>query len=451
MPGPATSAPNALRGVAYSCPSHASLKGNTGLQVVAPAVLLLLLIPEIITAQQPSQPSELPPPRVVEATVTTGSEYTDNFFRSKSPAQSNFRQTLIPELALKLSGPSYRTDLRYRPTVAYSTLIEEIAHFHALDAGGSYDLTPFLTFRATEQFSRSDNPTVTDPNTLRTGRITTNQNLATLELPYRTETWSVTPRGSWQLTANESDRREAEERSNLLTFGVDGVLTLVPWNTTLRGNVETINAQFRLSDDFSGETYRAGLSRSFGPLFELTLDGSLTLRRPARGNDFTIAHVLLGGRYQPWETFTLGAGVGYQHTDVTQRAGTQGLTYTSQVSYAGASFSLAATSDLSIQETFTQAQNAGLVRSLSFELRLTYPAAEGLTITGIGKWGHNQFLEAGSDRKETVLSWILSVSFQLTRTVRLNGAWERTQRDSTLAAQEFSANTVRIELLVDLR
>lgn len=423
----------------------------TGSRVVIPGVLLLFLAPRAIPAQQPSEPSELPPPRVLEATVTTGSEYTDNFFRSKSPAQSNFRQTVTPDLTLKLSGPFHRTDLRYRPTVAYSTLIDEIAHFHALEAGGSYDLTPFLTLRATEHFSRSDNPTVTDPNTLRTGRTITNQNRTTLELPYRAETWSLTPRGSWQTTTNESQGQETDERSNLLTFGVDGVVRLVPWNTTLRGSVETINAQFRLSDDFSGETYRAGLSRSFGPLFELTLDGSLTLRRPERRKDFTIKDVLLAGRYQPSETFMVSAGAGYQHTDVTEQAGTQGVTYTSQASYTGGSFTLVATSDLSIRESFTQAQNVGLVRSLNFELRLTYPATESLTLTGVGKWGRNEFLESGADRKEMVLSWILSASFQLTRTLRLNGAWERTHRDSTLTAQEFSANTFRFELLVDLR
>lgn len=451
MPSPATSPPHALRRPTCILPHQAARKGIPAPRVVTPAVFLLLLIPEIIPAQQPGRPPEPPPPRVLEATVTIGSEYTDNFFRSQSAVQSNFRQTVTPDLTLKLSGALHRTDLRYRPTVAYSTLLEEIAHFHALEAEGSYDLTPFLTLHATEFFSRSDTPSVTDPNTLLIGRTITNQNRLTLELPYRADTWSLTPRTSWQFTANESQTREADERSNILTFGVDGLVTLMPWNTTLRGNVEAVSAQFRLSEDFSGETYRAGLSRSFGPLFDLTLDGSLSWRRPSRSQDFTITDVLLGGRYQPWETLTLSAGVGYQQTDVTEQAGTQGVTYTSQASYTGGVFSLVAASDLAIQETFTQTQNVGLVRSLNFQLQLTYPATEGLTLTGIGKWGRNEFLQSGTDRKETVWSWILSVSFQLTRTLRLNGAWERTQRDSTVTAQEFSANTFRIDLIVDLR
>lgn len=423
----------------------------TGSRAVIPGVLLLFLAPRAIPAQQPREPSELPPPRAMEIMLTTGSEYTDNFFRSRSAAQSNFRQTAVSDLALKLSGPAHRADLRYRPTVAYSTLLEEVAHFHALEAAGSYDLTPFLTLRASDNFTRSDNPTITDPNTLRVGRVTTNQNLAALELPYRTETWSLTPQGSWQITTNEGNEGAAEERSNILTLGLNGAVTLVPWNAGLHAGLETIRAQFRLSDDFSGETYRLGANRSFGPQVELTADGSLTVRRPDGREAFTIAHVLFGSRYQPWETLALRGGIGYDHTDVTERAGTQGLTYTAQASYTGASFTLLAKSDLSIQESFTQAQDVGLVRSLNFELRLTYPATDSLTLTGIGKWGRNEFLESGADRKDTVRSWILSASLQLTRTLRLNGSWERTQRDSTLTAQEFSVNTFRLDLLADLR
>lgn len=250
---------------------------------------------------------------------------------------------------------------------------------------------------------------------------------------------------------NESETPRADERSRILTIGVEGAVTLLPINATLRAGAEATRGQFRLADDFSGETYRGGVSRQLGPRLELSLDGSLAFRQPDRGEDFTIRDVAFGGRYEAWQTYALSGRVGYQQTDVTERSGTEGLTYSLQASYTGAVVTVATTSELSLQETFAQAEDVGVVRSQAFGVTLTYRARDDLLFTGGGRWSRNEFLESRADQEDTVLSMSVSANYQLTRTVTLTAAWDRTERDSTRDGNSFSANTFRLELSVALR
>lgn len=412
---------------------------------------MLLLLPDAVAAQEPGETPDPTRPRVFEASITAGSEYTDNFFRSEKKPESNLRQTITPDLALKLTGPFHRAQLRYRPTGAYSTRLEEFDVFQQADASAAYDVTPYFTVSATDRFSQSDNPATIDPNTLQARRITATRNTATLELPYRTETWSVAPRGAWTLSSNESDTPTADERSRILTLGTDGSVTLVPWNTTIKAGAESIRSRSRIATDFSGQTYRGSVSRPFGPRFDLTLDGSLTLRQPDRGEDYMIRDAGAGVRYQVAETILLNGRVGYQDTDVTEQPGNQGLTYSLQGTYTRARFTVTTTSSLSIQETFTEAENVGTMRTQNLGATISYEATEGLKITGSGRWGSNEFLESKTDRKETTWNWSLQASYRVTRIVALTGAWDRTQRDSSQTGNSFAANTFRLDLSVEFR
>lgn len=304
---------------------------------------------------------------------------------------------------------------------------------------------------AVEQFTRSDNPTITDPNSLRAGRPVTNQNVATLEFPYRRDPWSLTPRSSWRIGSIETGEAGPGERSQVLTLGLDGTVTVLPVDTTLRAGVETTRAQFRTAEDFAGETYRVGATRSVGQRLELSADGSYTVRRPSRRDAFSIAEGTVGSRFNAWEVLSLSSRVGYQQSDVSDRPGAQGVTYRSDVSYEGARVTAVLGSELSIQETFTQAQNAGLVRLHTSTLTLTYGSTDLVRLSATGRVSRNEFLESGADRTDTVLSWTFSASSRLGRTMTLTGSWEHTQRHSTRSREDFAVNALRLELLVDFR
>ena len=441
-----------------------------GLLASLGASSLIALAVVAAQAQQIPQPPSVPAagqadprPLQLRGFLRVEGEYTDNFFLSEKNKQEEFREIVTPGLGLRLESGRSFADVSYAPSLIHSSINEgEIEVFHLLDGSGSLALTERTTLNATERFLRTDVPALTDPQGIRRDRTILIQNTFTSGLTYRQDTWTLTPRYSVTLNRNEGGQQNqvgnqgqpvTNEKSLIQTFSADGALDIVGRNTLGAGYDFTVG-EFKVADDFIGHTGRVSFSRQLNPLTTAGLGGSVAHRDVQRGTDFNIYSGDIRLRRDVSPLYAVEGRFGYNITDDAAGGGAEGFTFLLQGNYTGKSFRTSGTSSQSIQETFLDRNNVGLIESRDSTLQISYEATPDLTLTLRGRMAQNSFLQSSGstlpagqqDRKDVLMDGGVDIAFRLTRLLSLTIGYNYTSADSNLRGFGYQSNRVRIGL-----
>lgn len=445
------------------------------------ALAVTILSATAATAQQslpyPFGPaSQIPTPAAAQADprpfqlrsfLRLEGEYNDNFFLSETNKQEEFREILTPGLGFRLSSGASFADLLYAPSLVHSSLNEgEVELFHFLDANATLALSERTTLNGTERFRRTDLPAITDPRGIRRDRAVLVQNTLSSNLTYRQDPWSLVPRYSLTINQNEGGARTQsgnqtattnQERSVVHALATDATLDILGRNT-LGAGYELTLADFKIANDFTGHTGRFSLSRELNPLTRASLGGFVSYRDVKEpGIDFNIYSADIGLRRDVSPLYTLEARFGYNITDAVTGAGdSKGFTFRLEGTYTGKLVRFSAVSGQSIQETFLDRDNVGLIETRDSTMQLQYDASSWLTLSLTGRVAQNRFLQSSGvsgsgqaqDRKDFLVDLGCDLSFQLTRLLFLTVGYAYGTADSNLAGLDYQNNRVRVGLTV---
>jgi len=373
-------------------------------------------------------------------------EYNDNFFLTERNKRDDYREILTPGLSLRLTTGQSQAELSYAPSVIHSSVNEgELQVFHLFDGTGSLALTDRLTLRAADRFLRTDEPAITDPRGVRRERTVLVTNTLTSDLTYQRETWSLIPRYGLTLNRTEGEDRVAatRERSEVHRLGLDGLLELQGRNT-LGAGYELTLADFKIANDFTGHAGHLTLSRALNPLTTASLRGSVAHRDLRGASDFDIYRGDVGLRRDVSPLYTVEARLGYAATTGGSGSRTDIVEFSLTGTYTGNVVRITMNSGQSLQETFLDRLNVGVIRARDQALEIRYEPNDRLVLTLRGRVAENRFLrlrredrrfEAGTD-----------VTFRLTRLFSLTLGYTYTEIDSNVRGFDVQNNRVRLGL-----
>jgi hypothetical protein len=437
------------------------------------AVVLVVLAAGAAAAQTP--PAQAP----IQGFSITGfgrveGRYDDNFFRTDASRQSEYREILTPGLLVRAGTGKSTGSIAYSPSLVHSSINQnELQIFHLLDARGSLSLTEHLSLEAFDNLSRTDEPAVTDPNGARRDRRTSLVNLLGLALPYRQQTWSLTPRYGLTFNDTQSDTQTtgtttqttgavataSQERSLIHSLGLDGSVNVRDRNKLGLGYELTVaRYEVNTGNDFVGHTGRASFARELSPLMTASITGTLAHRDPETGDPFNIYRGDIGFRRDVSPRYTTEVRVGAFATDAISGSNSHGLEYTLRGTYTGNWVTLFLDSGESLQETFQEVNNVGLTRTKSTSASVRFTVSDRLAITVGGRLAQSEFLQSsntsgvttvagnGQTRQDQTLEANLEASYKLSRRFTLGLRYTHTDVDSNVRGLGYAQNVVTLGL-----
>jgi hypothetical protein len=425
-------------------------------------------------AQAPATPPPVADdPRTfrLSGAVQIETEYNDNFNRTERDPQAEFRERLNAPVQFRFAHGGSRAEFVYTPSLVHSSLTEEIQLFHLLAANASIPLTERFTLLATENFRRTDEPAVTDPRGTQRGRTTLLENTVGSSLRYERDTWSLTPRYTYTLIRTQAtgattagataagtttEDGTTDDASDIHTLGADGTLSILERNR-LAATYELTLARFSTSNPFDGHTGRATFSRELTPRMTALAVGSLAYRDVKGGRDYTISRADVGLRRELTALYTVEVRLGYAVLDVAGQRPTGEFAYSFTGTYTGQTFRVTSTSAQSFQETFLEAQNAGVARTRESSAEIAWDLSDRLTLALRGRMAENRFEQAGTatgggtqERKDVQLGGGIDAALRLTRLLTLTAGYSHTRVDSNLRGLDYQNNLVRVGLSLAL-
>jgi hypothetical protein len=235
------------------------------------------------------------------------------------------------------------------------------------------------------------------------------------------------------------------------SLGADGALNILDRNT-LGAGYELTLTDFKTGNDFVGHLGRASFSRQLTPVMTGSLSGSLAHRDVADGTKFNIYNADVGLRRDVSAVYSVEGRFGYNITDATTTGESEGFTFSLKGDYTGKLVRFSGTSSQSIQETFLERDNVGLVETRDSTMQVQYDATDSLTLTARGRLAQNRFLQSGTvtgqqrDRKDLLLEGTIEVAWKLTRLLSLTAGYTYTRADSNLQGLDYQSNRVRLGL-----
>jgi len=393
-------------------------------------------------------------------------EYNDNFFLTEKNKQTDYRELLTPGLSLRFSTGRSHAELSYAPSLVHSSVDQDEAKirvFQLFDTNGSLALAERLTLNASDHFVRTDDPAITDPRNVQTGRSILIQNTFTSDLTYKRDTWSLTPR--YAVTFNDTEvedqppstqgGNQTTDRGTVNTLGIDGTLDILGRNT-LGAGYELAIGEFKVADDFVGQLARLSFSRELTPLTIASVEGSFAHRNVQGGNNYNIYRANIGVRREVSALYTSEVRVGYGVFDI-EGGGTTTTgepEYLLKGTYTGRVVRLTLSSGQAIQESFLEAQNVGVTKTSWNDLEIRYEPTDRLALTLRGRYSQNRFLQTTpfttvgqqQEEKDTYYNAGLEVAVKLTRLLSLTLGYTYVNKDSNIQGNGYQNNVARLGL-----
>lgn len=404
---------------------------------------MLAAIP--VPAQDDRRPLQL------RGSVRVEGEYNDNFFQSETNQLADYRERLTASLSLRVLQGRSHAEISYEPSFVHSSVNEgAVDLFHLFTGGGRLALSERLTLVVSDRFARTDEPAITDPQGLQRDRSIVTTNSLTSALTYQRDTWSLTPRYSLVLSQTESEATAAggsnrPTQSTIHTVGIDGSRDLGPRDQLEGGYTLTIGA-FDISEDFVGHGARVGLVRQLDPVMRASLQSSIDRREMAGGNTFNIYKADVGIRRDVSPRYTIEARGGYQATDTGSEG--NGVTFLLAGTYTGNFIRLTSTSSQTLQETFQERENVGLIRTRQSTWELLFEPAERVAVTLRAGYRENVFLQSaavdGRQREDRTMNAGMELALRITRLLTVTLDYAYTNVDSNVPGFRYESNRVRL-------
>jgi len=395
----------------------------------------------------------LPPVRI-RTTVGVESEFSDNFFQTERNEESEFRTSAVSTINAKMEGPRGFLDLGYGLRRTFHSRFSELDDFlHSATLNAGYQLTRRLSLALTDSFVRSDDPVAAGPLGLRRGRSLFLRNVATPQLAYQAGPQTeIILRDTYTLVRNDDPARDDSDGNSV-------ALELRTASREVRSfslGYEFTTIDSSLSSDVIGHRGNSLVAFPLSRVTAATLDGEIRQRDLSRGTDFLVYAVRGGLLYQPERDLKIEGGVGVE--SFLPEEGGDSLFVTFVVG-ATADFSqsrLRGSVRRSVTETFLEADNLGVFRSLQGSLSYEYfPSPEWL-IRLNGSVAQNETLQvsglAGSiaGREDLVFHAGIDVTYQATRWLAITGGYFFEDRDSNIDGLSFTENRFLLNLTLIL-
>jgi putative beta-barrel porin BBP2 len=409
--------------------------------------------------------------------------YTDNFFLTQKNRQSEWRETLTPSIEIALPPGRHEASLKYSPSVSHTSIDEgDVELFHLLSARGAFLLTDRLTLIPTEQFVRSDQTALSDPQAVRRGRTVLTSEVFTTALRYAQDVWTVTPRYSFTFNDEQAETTSTSsttppvalatvggsvvssaslERSILHTVGVEGSRNLTSRNV-LGGSYEVTFADFRIADDFVSHVERLNFSREIDPVTTGRVEAEVTERYFQNDGTFMIYRGFVEGRREMTPALTVTGRLGYVFADFGS-TNADDIEYLVRATYTGRLVRVALTSDETFQDTSADAINAGFIKARQHKIDVTFTPVDRFVLTLTGRYRDNRFTEPagstvapdvtvttaqGRERKDHIIEAGLELAYRMTRLLSLTAGYLHTTTESNQRGFSYDANSVHAGLVL---
>jgi hypothetical protein len=457
-------------------------------------VLAAMLLPSVARAQiltpWPFLPIEITPSVAVEE------RYTDNFFQTRDKVEE-FRTSILPSLTIGATTGRNRADVQYTLQVAHSSIRNDNPLlFHFLNVTDRLSITDRIFLTLKENLTITDNAAVSDVRGLQRSisRSTSNTiaviaayegDLHGASIDYARTTVTRKQESASAFTSSAASATgtatEAKFESTIDTVGANGKLSLGP-RLLLDARVAYTDAEFTTTagasttgtstsnvpfiSGFTGYETRLGLTRQFPADMVVTGSGSWALRQPDVGDDLTIWRGQIGVTRPLNPSLLVEGNVGW---DATQGAVSfSGPSGGLKVTYFGPSIRATLSGGQTLQETFAQTVNVGLVQTRDLTLSLAYAPTDRVQVHLGGSIVNTEFLQpdvaasAGvvtsttTRRPDTTLYTVnASLTLNLTKALTLYLAYDYRTREveeqkglqpTSFTLTNFEANTFTVRL-----
>lgn len=460
--------------------------------MVAVFVLLsLLLVPGLAAAQTTSPPGSqfnprtppsatipsapdivfpVPPPAASRPVqlfefhplIGVSEEYTDNFNRSVRNREENFRSMLSPGMNARLDAGFLTGQATYTFSGFHDTAVDELGYFNAFAGRLAWEATPRFRLSAAGAVNQSDAPGQADRLGLRLDRRKFTSGNGSLGAdwaigdvtasPYYRPSYFTEEDGADTLThAFGANVSTTIARIHTVTIGYE-YLTSETSSTGAHGSAsETLGHQFSgsFSRDLS-ERATAGISGSYALR---THD----LKAPGGQTDFTRWNTAVFANYAVPNTIAIRANVGVSQLSTDTSDGDLILTTSSSLVYWFGQAVFTITAERGFSESFSGAQNQGVVRTTGAGGSIAYPFTPRLSsqvniayreneFTGTGGSPTTTGVNSSSTRTDKVLSAGIGLSFQILRWLGTSLDYSYSTTDSSDVDGDIVENRARLSL-----
>lgn len=451
-----------------------------------PPVLVIPGVPSPAPLSPPETPAETPapppltipsvaPPVLAPAALPTAGrveihpilslieEYSDNFRRSGTHPESNWRTILSPGVDAGVNRTPTTGFVRYRFLPAYDTVTGDVGLFHLFTGQVSFQPTPFLRFTASDFFRRTDEPEEADILGLRQRRAPFISNVFSLVSNYRIGAIDTQAYYRFSMFLPESSGAgtgiQAVSNADTTTHALGAsAATRLYQSNSLQLSYEYIRSET------SGTTASTG-SETTGHEFVATYMRQITertaagvtggyafhdvTRRHMQDESFDVADVKVFTSYVLPKRWSLQGNVGVSR--LTQTGGHENLqvSTSSTLSYSWARALASVTVVRGFSETFQTGQNFGVVETQGVTATLFYPFTPKITGTATAIYRENTLTGAGGPSRNStneVVGGSVDVQMLLTRSLTLGLRYGHTEASGLLGEPRFVENRVRLSL-----
>jgi hypothetical protein len=468
-----------------------------------PGRLLLLLLAAATLLPSAARAQILTPwpylPIEITPSVAVEERYTDNFFLSKVKVEE-FRTSILPSLTIGATTGRNRSDVSYTLQVVDSSVRKDNPRFfHFLNGTDRFTITDRIFLTLKESLTVTDDATLSDArgiqrSTSRSNRQTTAVSAAyegdlhgaSLDYTRTSVTREVEPSTvftSSRAAAATGTSAGTKFESLINAFGATGKLSLGPrmglnvgatyteadFTTTsaATSTTATSTSQVPFASGFTGYETSLGLTRELPNETIVTGTGSWSLRQPTVGEDLTIWRGQLGATRQVTPSIYGEVNAGF--VLVQGAVEFSGPLATVKVTYVGPSIRATLSGGQTVQETFAQSVNVGLVQTRDLIASLTYSPTDRVHLNLGGGVVNTEFLQpdvaasqgvtATTTRRRpdsTLYTLNVSLTMNLTKVFTLYLSYDHRTRevDEQKGAQtttnstitNFDANTFTVRL-----
>jgi hypothetical protein len=415
---------------------------------------------------------------VLRGSVLLDGSYTDNFFRSSTQPEAEYREILAPTFDVQLRPGQAEFRLLYTPTVVHSSLTQsesDLRVFHLLNAVAAVPLSDRFTLEGADTFVETDNPTITDPSGVRRGQTVLTSEVFATRLLYQQDRWSLAPKYSLTFSDNRTEGAEAPagstttsgttttvEQTFVQTIGMDGTRNLSE-RSLLGATYEYTTARFQVAEDFVSHFGRLSLTRDINPVLIGKVEASVTDRIFVDSGALQIYRTAVEAKWNPVDFYVLVGRAGWVHGDFGANSADD-AEYSLASTYSGSWVQLSLVSSRTLKDTTTQGVNGGFIKTDDYGVRVRFLPTDVFTVEVGGHYQDAVYVQtvgttvnpttstttttSTPQRHDHTIEATLDATYRLTRMLSLILGYAYTNTKSNEPGLSFSANRVHLGLLV---
>lgn len=407
-----------------------------------PSIVPPILVPPPAVGTRPAATFSLHP------SITLTEEYTDNFRRTGSGQEDNFRTSITPAATLVIDGARTTGQISAGFSFSHDSSTGDIETLITSTLGGtvSWQPTPRTVLTLSDFFRRSDDPDLGDDLNLRRERGSFTSNVFTASAGWFPGT--VSTEAYYRLATFINDESGFDDTISH-AIGVNGGTRLGPLTSASAG-YELLLSETGDSD-LTGHQFTASLARQIGRFASAGVSGSYALRSRTgeREDDFTIWSGSLFANYALPGRWSLFANVGYSELESDREESRSSVTTQSTLAYVFARGTIDLSVHQGFSETFVLGEDFGVVETRGVSAGIGYRITPFVFGSGRAFYRENTFTGVGGrdlDGSEDVWGGSVGLSVQLRSWLSMTLDYRHTQVSSGPRGEAFSENRVRLSL-----